>query len=190
MNTSALVCVDVQNDYFPGGRHPLADAVSAGKKITALLGVFRQRRLPIIHIRQISPANTIPYLVEHTPGSEIHECAQPRPGEMLLHKRFPNSFRGTGLKALLNGMGIERIYLLGFMSQVCIDATARQALDNLFRVSLIPDACAAGSVTFNSQTIEADWVHAGMMGALGSIGCELIDSQNLLDNPEKIDANA
>jgi nicotinamidase-related amidase len=180
MSKKTLICVDVQNDYFPGGLYPLEGATNAATNIAAALKLFRQQKIPIIHIRQMSLPKTIPFLIENSVGSEIHESAAPLSGEILLHKRFPNSFRGTGLKELLDTMGINQVYLLGFMSQICIDATTRQALDYQFKVSLIPDACAAAKQVFQSQVIEPHTVHACMMASLQFIGCELINSQDLI----------
>ncbi|BBI60848.1 hypothetical protein HSBAA_21540 [Vreelandella sulfidaeris] len=81
-------------------------------------------------------------------------------------KHFPNSFRETGLKALLDEQSIEEVVIIGAMSHMCIDATSRAASDFGYKTTIIHDACATMDLEFEGATVPASQVHATIMAAL------------------------
>ena len=54
MHTTALLLIDIQNDYFPGGRFSLPGAEQAGAQAGRLLAAFRERGGPVVHIQHES----------------------------------------------------------------------------------------------------------------------------------------
>ena len=84
-----------------------------------------------------------------------------------MQKDLPGSFTGTKLEELLRAQGIERVVLAGFMTQMCVDTTARQAAHLGFRVTVLSDATAAMGVKGpEGKTISAEQVHRTHLGSL------------------------
>jgi nicotinamidase-related amidase len=165
--TNALVLVDLQNDYFPGGAMELAGMEAAAAQAAKLLSACRSRAWPIFHVQHLARRPGATFFIPGTPGAEIHPAVKPRPGETVLTKNYPNSFRDTGLAEMLKGAGIEELVIAGAMSHMCIDATTRAAADFGFECVVAHDACATTDVEFKGKKVPADKVHAAFMSALG-----------------------
>ena len=165
---TGLVLVDIQNDYFPGGRMELVGISKAGQKAGELMAAFRDNSWPTFHIQHISVREGATFFLPDTNGVEIHDCIKPLAGEPVIQKFYPNSFRDTALLEALKNTGIERLVICGAMSHMCIDATARAAFDFGFQCVVIEDACATRDLEFGGQTIAARQVHAAFMAALDS----------------------
>jgi nicotinamidase-related amidase len=146
----ALVVIDMQNDYFPGGRFPLWGARRAGKQVAALLAEYRAAGIPIFHVRHVMGAERASdpnsFFIEGTKGADIHPLAQPLPSEPVLTKKVPNSFTGTGLNDLLREKGVTELHIAGAMTNMCVDTTVRAAFDLGYRTILHERACAARGV--------------------------------------------
>ncbi|MFT4046533.1 MAG: cysteine hydrolase family protein [Solimonas sp.] len=172
---TALVLVDIQNDYFSDGRWPLSGAEAAARNAALALDAAREAADVVIHVRHEAPA-AAPFFVAGSHGAAIHPAVAPRSGETVIVKRFPNAFRGTGLQAVLQAQGIARIVLAGSMSHMCIDATARAATDLGYAVTVLHDACATRDLTFAATTVPAAQVQAVCMAALVFLGADVIST--------------
>jgi len=164
--TTALLLVDVQNDYFPGGAMPLEEMDRAAARAARLLTAFRSRGLPVVHVRHLSVRPGATFFVPGTPGADIHASVAPRAGETVVEKNFPNAFRATDLEARLRAAGADQLVIAGAMSHMCIDATARAAFDHGFKCTVAEDACATRALEFGRRTLPARDVHAAFMAAL------------------------
>jgi nicotinamidase-related amidase len=165
--TSALIIVDLQNDYFPGGRMTLHEIDRAAANAASLLDHFRKTGRPAFHIQHTWEDASAPFFVAGTPGAAIHESVAPRPAEPVIVKHFPNSFRESDLLEQLRRAGAKDLTICGAMSHMCIDATTRAAADLGFNCSVAHDACATRDVEFEGQKVAARDVHAAYMSALG-----------------------
>jgi nicotinamidase-related amidase len=163
---SALLIIDLQNDYFPGGCLELVGIEPAAQRAQELLWAFRQSGQPIFHVQHMALGPDATFFRPDTPGVEIHRMLQPRPGEPVVQKHFPNSFRETGLLEALQQAGIAGLVICGAMSHMCIDATTRAAFDYGLRCQVIHDACATRNLVFESLEVSAPQVHAAFMAAL------------------------
>lgn len=139
----ALLLIDIQNDYFKGGLFPLAGMGRAARNAQALLKTFREQGLPVIHIRHISVRAGSRFFFPDTKGSEINALVRPVEGERVLIKHYPNSFRETGLDALLKDLAVDEIHVAGAMTNMCVDTTIRAGFDLGYRMVLHDKACAA-----------------------------------------------
>ncbi|HTO48986.1 MAG TPA: cysteine hydrolase family protein [Burkholderiales bacterium] len=164
--TTALLLVDVQNDYFAGGAMPLDGMDRAAARAARLLAAFRARGLPIVHVRHLSVRPGATFFVPGTPGADIHASVAPRAGEPVVEKNFPNAFRATDLEPRLRAAGADHLVIAGAMSHMCIDATARAAFDHGFTCTVAEDACATRALEFAGRTLPARDVHAAFMAAL------------------------
>ena len=163
----ALLLIDLQNDYFPGGNLELAGITQAAAQARELLTASREARRPIFHVQHIALGPGAAFFRPDTPGVEIHPSVRPLPGETVIQKHFPNAFRDTDLKAALQRAGVEDLVIGGAMSHMCIDASTRAAFDYGFTCTVIHDACATRDLVFQGLTIPAAQVHGAFMAALG-----------------------
>ena len=177
---SALILIDIQNDYFPGGAMELAGMTPAAARARELLAAFRQARRPIFHVQHLAPGPDATFFRPGTPGVEINESVRPLPGEALVRKHYPNAFRDTGLLEVLQGAGVEEVIIAGAMSHMCIDASTRAAFDFGLTCTVIHDACATRDLAFQGLTIPAAQVHGAFMAALGMRYARVISLEDFL----------
>jgi nicotinamidase-related amidase len=164
---SGLILVDIQNEYFPGGRMELAGIRQASTNAREVLALFRDRGWPTFHVQHLAQQADAPLFTPGTPFVEIHESVSPLPGERVVRKHFPNSFHRTPLLEALKAGGVDHAVVVGAMSHMCIDATTRAAYDLGLRCTLLHDACATRDLEFQGKKVRADEVHASFMAALG-----------------------
>ena len=175
----ALIIVDIQNDYFPGGKMELVGMEAAAKNAHRVLELFRAKNMPIFHIQHVSNRPGATFFLPETYGVEIHKSVTPKSGEPVIQKRFPNCFRDTSLQDQLQGLSVEEIIICGAMSHMCIDTTVRAAFDLGFRCFVVSDACATRNMEFGGITIEASQVHAAFMAALSVPFAQIIEVNKL-----------
>jgi nicotinamidase-related amidase len=176
MSGTALIVVDIQNDYFPGGKWPLAGADAAADNAAKVIQAARDAGDLIVFIRHESGADA-PFFTPGSDGAKLHPKVLNLESEPVVLKHFPNSFRETGLQGLLQDKGIEQLVIVGSMSHMCIDATTRAAADLGYKVKVIEDACASRDVEFNGTVVPAAQVHAAFMSALGFAYAEVVTTQ-------------
>ena len=164
---AALLLIDIQNDYFPGGAMELEGMTQAAAGARELLAACRKNRRPIFHVQHLALGPGATFFRPDTVGVEIHESVRPLPGEALVRKHYPNAFRDTGLLEVLQGAGMAEVIIAGAMSHMCIDATTRAGFDYGFTCTVIHDACATRDLVFEGLTIPAGHVHGAFMAALG-----------------------
>ncbi|MCK0208042.1 cysteine hydrolase [Starkeya koreensis] len=170
MADTALLVIDVQNDYFPGGKYPLAGMDAAAAKVADLIAAARWNRIPVIHVRHESPSSEADFFAEGTPGAEIHGAVAPLPDEPVVVKHNVNAFLDTGLDGLLKEKGIGSLVIVGAMSHMCVDAATRAALDLGYGVTLAHDATATRDLAFGDVAVPAASVQAALMAALEFAG--------------------
>jgi nicotinamidase-related amidase len=178
--TIALLLIDIQNDYFPGGAMELANAQEAGLQAGKLLAAFRQKALPIIHIQHISTRPGATFFLPDTAGVDIHESVSPKEGENIFQKNFPNSFRETGLLDHLRQIKVSKLVIAGMMTQMCVDTTTRAAADLGFVSQLAHDACATRNLSFNGATVLAADVQVAYMSALNGLFAKVMTTDEIV----------
>ncbi len=164
--TTALVLVDIQNDYFPGGAMALTGMEAAADNAARLLARFRERGAPLFHIQHLSTRPGATFFLPGTAGAEINARVAPAGDEPVVTKHFPNAFRDTTLLEALRAAGAQQVVIAGAMSHMCIDATTRAAFDLGFGCTVAHDACATRDLEFAGQRLSAAQVHASFMAAL------------------------
>jgi len=177
---TALILIDIQNDYFPGGKGELANPLAAAQQARRLLDFFRQQNWPTIHIQHVATRPGATTFLPDTEGVKIHESILPLPGETVIVKHFPNSFRATGLLEHLQELKIERLVICGMMTHMCVDAGVRAAADLGFPVLLAADACATRSLVYGETVVPAVYVQASFLAALKSYG-QVLKTEEILE---------
>jgi nicotinamidase-related amidase len=176
----ALVLVDIQQDYFPNGRMEVVGAVEASQAAKRLLDHFREKNLPIVHIQHIAARPNATFLLPHTEGINFHENVTPLPGETVIKKHFPNSFRDTDLETYLSSKGVKELVICGMMSHMCTDMTVRAAFDKGYACLVAHDACATRNMVFNGLDIPAKHVHGSYMAALGAVFAKVLSAEEIV----------
>jgi nicotinamidase-related amidase len=177
---TALLLIDIQNDYFPGGKMELEGADTAAAQARRLLDLFRQQAWPTVHIQHIATRPGSTFFLPDTDGAAIHASIAPLPGETVIVKHFPNSFRETNLLEHLRGLGIERLVICGMMTHMCIDATTRAAFDHGFSCTLAHDACATRNLSFGDRVVAAEQVHLAFLAALSAIYAKVVGTAEVI----------
>ena len=179
MAEQALVIIDIQNDYFPGGKMELEGSEVAAGNAARALEKFRGKGLPIVHVRHLSTRPGATFFIPGTAGAEIHERVRPHSGERVIEKNFPNSFRATDLEQLLKSAGVKELVVAGMMTHMCVDASVRQAADLGYKVTLLGDACATRAQSFGGESVPAKQVHAAFLAALNGFYAKVIPTHEL-----------
>lgn len=177
---TALILVDIQNDYFAGGRMELVGMNAAAKNAGRLLAFFRDNRQPTFHIQHLSAREGATFFLPGTQGAEIHDSVKPVLDERIIQKHYPNSFRETTLLNELYNANVDKVVICGAMSHMCIDATTRAAADLGFQCTLIHDSCATRNLDFSARKVMAEDVHASFMAALGAAYARVISCEDFL----------
>lgn len=180
MEKFALVIIDVQNDYFPGGKMELFQSLEASGKIKNVLTYFREKQLEIIHIQHIATKPTATFFMKDTEGVKIHASVTPHEHEKVVIKNYPNSFRNTELEAYLKEKDIKKLIITGMMTHMCIDTTVRAAFDLGYDISVLEDCCATKDLTIHGKTTQAADAQNAFMAALHGTFATVTTSANFL----------
>jgi nicotinamidase/pyrazinamidase len=152
----ALIVVDVQNDFCPGG----SLAVAQGDKVVAplnhLIDEFLGRGEPVFKTRDWHPAKskhfaayggTWPiHCVQHTRGAEFHPALSTDPRITIISKGINESdegysaFDGTKLAQTLRDQDVEEVWIGGLATDYCVKHTVLDALREGFEVKAPADA--------------------------------------------------
>lgn len=175
----ALVIIDIQNDYFPGGAFPLHEPEAAAARAAELLAAFREAGEPVLHVQHVWDAPDAEFMVPGTDGVEIHAAVAPAEGEPVIQKAQPNAFLGTDLERRLRDGGLDELVVAGMMTSMCVDATVRAAADLGFTVTVAADACAAPPLAFGGVDVDAPAVHAAFLAALADSYATVVPAAEL-----------
>jgi len=176
----ALIVIDIQNDYFPGGRMALDGMEAAARNCRALLEKFREVKAPTFIVQHLFTLPNAPFFILNTPGAELHEGFSPSAQDRVIVKHAVNCFMHTDLLQGLQLAGIEDVVICGAMSHMCVDAAVRAAADFGFHCTLAHDACATCAQEFNGITVPAEWVHAAFMAALKFAYANVVSTAEVL----------
>ncbi len=170
MENTALLIIDVQNDYFPGGKMTLEKSEQAAENIRKVLDYFRNNHLPVIHIQHISTNEGATFFLPDTDGVKINNRVLPKENEKIITKHFPNSFRETDLLNYLQSKKIKSLVITGMMTDVCVESTTRAAFDFGFSNTVIGDATATRNRELNGEVLKAEEVQRSFLAAISALG--------------------
>lgn len=176
---TALLLIDIQNDYFPGGRMELAGAEDAGKKAGILLKAAREKHIPVIHIQHLSTRPGATFFIPNTPGSEIHHSVAPD-NETIVQKNYPNSFNNTNLQVILEQTGVDSLIICGMMTHMCVDSTVRAAGDLGYRCTVAADACATRDLIWQGETIPTALVQGSFLSAINGLFADVLNTEEII----------
>jgi nicotinamidase-related amidase len=171
---SSLIVIDAQHEYIDGAL-ALPGVAPALEEIGALLARARALQAPVIHVVHQGAGLFAP----GTPGAEIAAAAAPAPGEPVLTKKLPNAFASTDLADRLHALKRGSIILVGFMTHMCVEATARAAIDLGFKAAVVASATATRDLPdpLTGATVPAAEVQRNALAALADRFATIVPTQ-------------
>ena len=166
---TALLIIDIQDFYFPGGKSPLVKPEVASANAAKVLEAFRTAGNPVIHVRH-----------EFEPGGSIHASVAPVDGEKVFTKTEVSCFNGTKILAHLKETGIEKLVIIGMQTHMCLEAATRAAHDLGFECVVVADACATRDLKFGDRTVPAADVHASTLATLDRTYAKVVDTETFI----------
>lgn len=170
----ALLVIDVQNEYFTGAlpiTHPTGHLDRILEVMDAATG-----RIPMVVIQHTFTQPDKPFFQRGTPGWDLHPEVAGRPRDALVEKNLPGSFTGTGLEEWLRKRGISTVAIAGYMTHMCCDTTARQAVHRGFNVEFLSDATGTLPLSNSAGAVTAEELHRSILCAQQMLLSEVLPS--------------
>ena len=151
----ALLVIDIQNDYFPGGNFPLWNTEKTLENIVKAIGKAKKEGIPVIHVQHIGDPNG-PFFVEGTEGFSIHpEILKADPNGKVVSKKHADSFYQTELEEVLSEIGVEELLICGMMTHNCVNHTAISRSADKYKVKILPNCCTTVSEPIHMIALDA-----------------------------------
>ncbi|MEX1311483.1 MAG: cysteine hydrolase family protein [Candidatus Sulfomarinibacteraceae bacterium] len=180
LDDAALLVIDIQTFYFPGGMVPLDAPEAAAKQAAKVIAAFRAAGRPVIHVQHLPKDVDTPDPTGIQEQYRIHADVLPAKGEIVVGKHHANSFRDTELLAILRELGVKRLVVTGMQTHMCVEAAVRAAADYGFEVTVVHDACATRDLEFDGTTVPASQVHAGALAAMSGSYAEGVSADEFV----------
>lgn len=164
----ALLVIDIQQEDFLDMNEsniddPRWSVIKNGRRV---LDVFRAKRLPVIQIKECHRPNMVDFgreldgsegihCIENRPENDYAKLTYPIEGEYLISKRRYSAFFQTDLEILLKGLGVDTLYMIGGLTDVCIHYTAVDAHQNDYHIRVVTDAVAGSSEEASEGSLRA-----------------------------------
>ncbi len=154
----ALLVIDIQNDYFPGGKYPLWNADSTLANIEHAITSAKAKNVPVILIQHVADLERgpAPFFNRDTDGVRIHprilSAAADAP---VVVKAFADAFLMTGLEQVLARLGVIELLMCGMMTQNCVTHTAISKSAEKYSVCILPDCCTTVDAMIHNIALNA-----------------------------------
>lgn len=169
----ALLVIDVQNEYFTGAL-PITHPAGHLEQILAAMDAAAGR-VPIVVVQHHFPDPEKPFFQKGTPGWELHPEIKARPHDLLIEKTLPGSFTGTPLEQWLHERNIGAVTIAGYMTHMCCDTTARQAVHRGLTVEFLRDATGTLPLSNSAGEVTAEELHRSTLCAQQMMLSEVLD---------------
>jgi nicotinamidase-related amidase len=132
-------------------------------------------RMPTVVIQHHFPQPEMPLFQKGTPGWELHPEVAARPHDMLVEKTLPGSFTNTSLESWLRDRDVSTVTIAGYMTHMCCDTTARQAVHRGFTVEFLSDATGTLALDNAAGKVTAEELHRSILCAQQMMLSEVLD---------------
>lgn len=157
-----LLVIDVQNEYFVG-KLPVTYPANTLPNILSAMDAAQIAGVPVIVIQHAAPQADSAVFRRGSLEWQLRSEVAVRPRAALIHKHLPGSFTGTDLEQWLREHKIDTVTIAGYMTQMCCDTTARQALHLGFNVEFLSDATGTLDITNEAGSITAEQLHHAIL---------------------------
>lgn len=177
---TALVVIDVQNEYFDG-KVPIPDGDVALDKIREAIDAGEQAGAQVVYVQHEVLQRERGIFLRGTHGFELHPRLRPRSQDRVIVKHYPGSFAHTELDDMLRSNGIENLVISGYMTHMCCDTTAREGFQRNFRVLFLDDATATRDIEHPELgTVAHADLHRSTLLTQASMFAEVLPTQALV----------
>jgi len=180
MKQTALLLIDLQQEYATEGLLPLENIDETSSKAAQLLAFARHHNYLVIHIHHVNRQAKASYFKPDSIGVKVIQGVEPKGSEAVIIKHRPNAFVETDLQTRLSKHGITNLVIAGAMSHMCIEASTRAAVDIGLQCTVIENACTTRELEFNGVTVPAKQVHAASMAALAFAYAEVVSYEQYI----------
>ncbi len=158
----ALIVVDVQNDFLPGGALAVAEGEQVIPVLNRYIALFQGRGLPVIATRDWHPPNHCsfreqggpwpPHCLAHSHGAQFAPGLRLPPDVRIISKATTadkdaySGFEDTELDPVLRGAGVKRVFVGGLATDYCVLNTVKDALAAAYEVFVLADAIRAVNI--------------------------------------------
>ena len=182
MSKRALIVIDVQNEYFDGGAlritHPsptesLANIGRAMDKAT-------ERGVPTVVVRHTEPDPDAGMFREGSDAWLLRPEVDERPRDHLVEKSLPGSFTDTDLSDILASNAIDTVAIVGYMTHMCVDTTAREAAHRGLSVEILSDATGTLALETSGGSATGEELHRSTLVAQGQFFADILPTDEWL----------
>lgn len=182
----ALIVVDVQNEFGPGGLRMVPGHAEALAVITRWIDRARTAGWPIAWIQHHNKPHESRAFVPGSWGAELSPGLEPRldsPLERHFQKDVFGAFTGTGLEEWLRGHGVDGVVIVGFYAHMCVSTSVREALVRGFDAWVDPEATGACDLKHPELgTLTADEVRRTALLHVTHMGATLVSSRGAMES--------
>jgi nicotinamidase-related amidase len=172
----ALVVVDVQNEYF-SGLLPITYPQGHFTNILRVMDAAVASDIPLVVVQHTFPQPDKPFFQRGTREWALHPEVQARPHNLFIEKNLPGSFTGTALEPWLRQQAIDTVVIAGYMTHMCCDTTARQAVHRGFTVEFLSDATGTLPLKNTAGEVSAEELQRAILCAQQMLLSEVISTE-------------
>lgn len=172
----ALLVIDVQNEYFPGGQLPITHPHDHLANILRVMDAATDAGVPVVVVQHTFTRPEMPFFRRGTVGWDLHADVASRARDHLVEKNLPGSFTGTDLEGWLRARGVDAVTVAGCMTHMCCDTTARQAAHLGLKVEFLADATGTLAVQNSAGEVTAEEMHRATLCAQQMMISEVLDT--------------
>ena len=158
----ALLVIDVQNEYFTG-KLPVSYPAGTLSNVLSAMDAAQSHGVPVVAIQHAAPQPDSSVFRKGSKEWELHRDVAARPHDVLIPKSLPGSFTGTELESWLRERGVGTVVISGYMTQMCCDTTARQALHLGFNVEFLSDATGTLDIQNEAGKVSGEELHRAIL---------------------------
>jgi nicotinamidase-related amidase len=183
---TAVLVIDFQNEYFPGGRMPIADGDSALRQTRRLLDFAGRHRIRVIHVQHVLPAGA-PLFAEGGDTVEFHAAMQPRQGELVVRKDAVSVFAGRSaatIEQALKDAAVDTLVIAGLQTHACVAGAARDAAARGYKIIVASDATATRDLELrDGSTVGNAQLHASALAEIEDTFGDVLSTDRILSLP-------
>ncbi|MRS21007.1 isochorismatase family protein [Enterobacteriaceae bacterium RIT692] len=180
---TAVIVIDIQNEYFPGGKMPIPDGMQALNNSKRLVAFAHKNNMPVFFVQHLGEADG-PLFAKGSRFAEFHKDLQPAKGDRVISKATPSSFVGTDLQKQLDSLGIKQLIVTGLMTHMCVSSTARDAVPLGYSVIIPEDATATRDLaTWDNKVVDHKVLQQAALAGVADVFAEIKTTDQVLALP-------